>query len=72
MDDRNLPMPHVDQLRGNPLILSSTFRRSITTAASSVERAVAAAVNLVLDAQHSSAVKSEQGLVNRQGDTFGW
>jgi len=72
MADRNLPMPRVDQLQGNPLTASSTLQRSITAAASSVERAVAAAVNLLLDAQHRSAVKSEQGLVNRQGDTFGW
>jgi hypothetical protein len=71
MDECNLPMPRFDQLRGDPLTLSSTFQQSITTAALSVERTVAAAVNLLLDAQHRSAAASEQSLVNRQGDTIG-
>lgn len=71
MDECNLPMPRVAQLQGDPLTLSSTFQQSITTAALSVERTVAAAVNLLLDAQHRPVVASEQGLVNRQGGAIG-
>jgi hypothetical protein len=65
MDECNLPMPRVDQLQGDPLTLSSTFQQSIATAALPVERTVAAAINLLLDAQHRPVVASEHALVNR-------
>jgi len=53
-------MPGVDQLRCDPLTMSSAFKQSIATAALSVEHTVTAAVNLFLDAQHRSAVVSER------------
>jgi hypothetical protein len=65
-------MPGVDQHQGDPLTPSSTLQQSITTAALPVERTVAAALNLLLDVEHRSVVASEQGLVNRQGNTIGW